>query len=127
MGQSDYFGENELVNALDLIGNHIALHPLIDITVPFEVDASYQHEEFGNVPSTVSISKCASQFHQNQCYQVFMTIKLPKAKVDKILTVGEAAKIELWLDMMRDIGEARSVLASTYRSLSDLEVPPTLG
>lgn len=127
MNRADYFGENELVNALAVISKHMALKPLADILGPFEVDASYQHEKFGNVPSTVSISKCQSKFHKSQCYQILLMIKLPKAKVDKILTVGEAVKIESWLEMLRDAGEARAILFSTYRSLRELEADPPLG
>lgn len=126
MNQSDYFGENELANALALVSDHIALHPVMESAVPFEADASYRHADFGKVPSTVSISKCASQFHQNQCYQVSMTLQLPKVRVDKILTAGEADKIVAWLKLMQETGIARSVLSSTYRTLDDLEKPPVL-
>lgn len=117
----DYPGEPELSFALELMRDHVTGFASMDEAVPFEVDASFQHDRVGPVPCSIAIGTIDSPYHKNQCYKISMVLKATQFEVDSTISIGEAGTILRFLEEMRDPAKVKAILVDTFSNLAGLE------
>ncbi|NHZ93913.1 hypothetical protein F2P45_33700 [Massilia sp. CCM 8733] len=126
MSKKIYFGENELRQAIALIRRRVAEASSFDEVLPLTVDASYTHEDYGDIVATLTMQPYASKHRPEACYLIEMKVKMPHCKVSSILTINPKDKIEGWFDEIEGSNGSLAFLADIYQLEEESDGPRLL-
>jgi hypothetical protein len=126
MSKKKYMGENELRKAVALMRKRVEEAASFDEVLPFTVDASYTHEEYGPVITKLTMEPYASKHRPGPCYLIEIDVKLPHCKVSNILTINPREQIEQWFDEVERSDNGLPFLAGIYRVEEESDGPRLL-
>ena len=115
---TDYMGFTEFGKAVNTIRESFPYFVSSAENNPLQADASYQHPEFGLVPTMLLISRLKQA--TSPTYKINLVVTLPHCKVNEMMFMGSELEIENWLENIMSAKQVEEYVISIYRELSQL-------
>ncbi|GLQ92775.1 hypothetical protein GCM10007901_17260 [Dyella acidisoli] len=114
MSKMSYLGAMELRAAMVSFESQLAAVASTDSYPTGSIDATFVHNKFETVPVLVSMEHYESKYDPEVKLKIGMSIKLPKCKISKTLTMGSRDEIMSWLARFRDEAYTDKFLRELY-------------